>query len=82
MPVKHILNNYFVKAHSRRDRVCSLERTLVELHVREAHGDNVSQLIKDVQDKLELEHLHEAEGARIRAREQWAEEGETSSAYF
>ena len=31
---------------------------------------------------LELEHLHNAEGARVRAREQWAEEGETSSAYF
>ena len=31
---------------------------------------------------MEAEHLHRAEGARIRAWEQWAEEGETSSAYF
>ena len=70
------------QARSRRDRVCSLERNRADLHVREAQGDNVSQLIKEVKDKLELEHLHKADGARVRAREQWAEEGETSSAYF
>ena len=60
----------------------SLERNLADLRDREAQGDNVSQLIKEVKDKLELEHLHKAEGARVRAREQRAEEGETSSAYF
>ena len=70
------------KACSRRDRVRSLENELVRLHSREAQGDNVSHLIRDVKAQVELEHLHRAEGARIRAREQWAEEGETSSAYF
>ena len=70
------------KALSRRDRVRSLEHELVQLHSRETSGEQVSHLIKDVQTRLEAEHLHRAEGARIRAREQWAEEGETSSAYF
>ena len=69
-------------ASSRRARIRSLEGSLADLQVRETHGDDVSQLIKDIKDKLELEHLHAAEGARVRAREQWAEEGETSSAYF
>ena len=63
------------KASSRRDRVRSLESSLANLYVQEANGDDVSRLIKDVKEKLELEHLHAAEGARVRAREQLAEEG-------
>ena len=35
-----------------------------------------------MKEKLELEHSHAAEGAMVHAREQWAEEGKTSSAYF
>ena len=70
------------KAMSRRDRVRSLESELVQLHSREASGEQVSHLIKEAQAQLEIEHLYQAEGARIRAREQWAEEGETSSAFF
>ena len=69
------------KACCRRDRVRSLENGLLGLHCREAQGDNVSHLIQDVKAQVEVERLHRAEGARIRAREQWAEEGETS-AYF
>ena len=81
--LKHLLRQHSQdQARSRRDRVCSIERNLADLLVREAQGNNVLQLIKEVKDKLELEHLHKAEGARVRAREQWAEEGETSSAYF
>ena len=79
---KTLLCQYFrSKASSRRDRVRSLENELLRFHSREAQGDNVSHLIRDVKGQVELEHLHRAEGARIRAREQWAEEGETS-AYF
>ena len=70
------------KASSRRDHVRSLENELLRLHSREAQGDNVSHLIRDVKAQVELEYLHRAEDAHIRAREQLAEEGETSSAYF
>jgi len=81
--LKHLLRTYSRdKALSRRQRVRHLEQDLADLHSREARGDGVSHLIKDVKAQLELEYLHQAEGARIRAREQWAEEGETSSAYF
>ena len=72
--LKSLLHQYSRnKAMSRRDRVRSLERELVQLHSREASGEQVSHLIKDVQTQLEVEHLHRAEGARIRAREHWAE---------
>ena len=70
------------KVCSRRQRVAQLEQDLAQLHAREAQGEHVSSLIKTTKDLLELEHLHAAEGARVLAREQWAEEGETSSAYF
>ncbi len=81
--VKHLLcNSSREKAKVRRSRVSSLERDVNELSEREAKGEDVSGLLKEAKDALELEHLHVAEGARIRAKEQWAEEGETSSAFF
>ena len=81
--VKHLLRNSSrEKAKVRRSRVSSLERDVNELAEREAKGEDVSGLLKEAKDALELEHLHVAEGARIRAKEQWAEEGETSSAFF
>ena len=55
------------KACSRRNRVTLLENDLAQLHVRENQGENVSHLIKDVKAQLELEHLHAAEGERVRA---------------
>ena len=70
------------KACSRRSRIKSLENTLYHLSRRQSKGDDVAQLIKEVREELELEHIHAAHGAQVRAREQWAEEGETSSAYF
>jgi hypothetical protein len=59
-----------------------LESTLEQLHQRVANGEDVAHLIKEARDKLELKHHYAAEGAHIRGREQWAEEGETSSAFF
>ncbi len=35
-----------------------------------------------MKEELELEHIHAVHGTRVRACEQWAEEGETSSAYL
>lgn len=70
------------QASSRRSHVKSLEHTLFFLNKRQASGEDVTQFIKEVNDELELEHLHIAHGARIRAREKWAEEGERSTSYF
>ena len=39
-------------------------------------------MLADAKRDLELEHMHLARGARIRARARWAEEGEVSTSYF
>jgi hypothetical protein len=81
--LKKIMKRYSrEKAVSRRARISSLENTLYHLNRRANNGDDVSQFIKETKTLLELEHIHHAEGVRLRAKEQWAEEGETSSAYF
>ncbi|CAB3997114.1 Hypothetical predicted protein [Paramuricea clavata] len=69
-------------ARARRARIKSLENTLFHLHHRQQNGEDVSAWLNEAKTDLELEHLHVANGARIRSREQWAEEGETSSSYF
>ena len=69
-------------ARVRRARIKSLENTLFHLHRRQQNGEDVSVWLNEAKTDLELEHLHAANGARIRSREQWAEEGETSSSYF
>ena len=57
--LKSLLRQYSRnKAMSRRD--CD---ELVQVHSREASGEQVSHLIKDVETQLEIEHLHRAEGA-------------------
>ncbi len=67
--VKHLRNSAREKAKVRRSRVSSLERDVNELSEREAKGEDVSGLLKEAKDALELEHLYVAEGARIRAKE-------------
>ncbi|CAB4041209.1 Hypothetical predicted protein, partial [Paramuricea clavata] len=66
------------KARSRRGRISSLENTLYHLSRREQNGDDVARFIKETKDLLELEHQHRADGAKLRAKEQWAEEGSLS----
>ena len=70
------------KARYRRARISSLENTLYHLSRREQNGDDVARFIKETKDLLELEHQRRADGAKLRAKEQWAEEGELSSSYF
>jgi exonuclease III len=81
--IKHLSRAFSKqKAHARRQRIKSLEHTLFHLTRRQREGEDVHDLLQDVKADLELEHQHAAQGARIRSREQWAEEGETSSSYF
>ena len=81
--ITHLSRTFSKKqAHTRRNRIKSLEITLFHLTRRQRAGEDVHDLIQDVKTDLELEHQHAAQGARIRSREQWAEEGETSSSYF
>ncbi len=70
------------QAISRRARISSLENTLYHLTRRENNGDDIATFIKETKDLLDLELLHRAQGAKVRAKERWAEEGETSSRYF
>jgi hypothetical protein len=70
------------KARARRVRIKSLENCLFHLERRKHNGDDVDALISQTKTDIELELLHTAAGAKICAKEKWAEEGETSSKYF
>lgn len=81
--LKHLTRQYSKRrARSRRSRIRSLENTLFHLQRRLDSGEDVLPFINETKMELELEHMHAAEGAKIRAREKWAEEGETSSSFF
>ena len=82
--LKKLIQRYSSRhsAVARRARISSLENTLYHLTRRENDGEDVSRLIKETKDLLDLEHLHSSQGVKIRVREQWAEEGETSSYFF
>ena len=81
--IKHLTRSYCSKrARASRSRCKSLENTLIHLERRRRNGEDVDAWITETRSNLELEHLNIADGARICAREQWAEEGETSSSYF
>ena len=81
--VKYLSQTYSRElAHGRRHRFESLEHTLFHLQRRQRDGQDVTALLADAKRDLETEHSHLAHGARIRARERWAEEGESSTSYF
>ena len=69
-------------ALSHRNQYDALNEQLRNLHSRSNAGEDVSVQLKQVEDSLYAHHLRKAEGARLRARERWAEEGEISSRYF
>ena len=81
--MKILIRDYSRKqARTFRQRIASFERTLCFLHRRAEDGEDVAQELADTKQELEELHRQRAQGCRIRARIQWAEEGETSSSYF
>ena len=81
--IRSMSRHYSVRrARKRQSRIKSLEHSLFHLDRRKRNGEDVSVLINEAKSTLEMEHIHVATGAKIRARERWAEEGETSSSYF
>lgn len=81
--LKHLVRQYSKrKARLRRSKVQSLENTLFHLRRRQTSGEDVTGFIKETKIDLELEYAHAAAGAKVRSREKWAEEGETSSSFF
>ena len=70
------------RARRHRSRLRSLENTLYHLDRRSKQGDDVHAWITEIKAEIEVEHLRSANGARVRSREQWAEEGERSTGYF
>ena len=81
--LKRLMKRYSrEQAISRRARISSLENTLYHLTRHENNGDDVATFIKETKDLLDLELLHRAQGAKVRAKERWAEEGETSRYFF
>lgn len=65
-----------------RRNLQSLHCTLTHLQRRQDSGENVTSLLHDTKTNLEEAYRLQARGARIRAQVQWAEEGESSNAYF
>ena len=71
------------KAVRERSRKAFLTRQLRDLqHLFEAGDQSAFTQLCAVQQELRGIAMHEARGAQVRARCQWAEEGETSSSFF
>ena len=71
------------KAAQKRSHKSSLLKRMQELQALFEAGDQASFVVLcAVQQELHSIALHEARGAQVRARCQWAEEGETSSSFF
>ena len=70
-------------AMDRRHHKSFLSRQMHQLQRLFEAGDKSAFLkLCEVQEELRGIALHEAKGAQVRARCQWAEEGETSSSFF
>ncbi len=70
-------------AMDRRQHKSSLTRQMHKLQrLFEARVASAFAKLCEVQEELRGIALHEAQGAQVRARCQWAEEGETSSSFF
>lgn len=81
--LKEIIRDYSKKkAKARSSELCDLNDRLRQLHVRQDNGEDVARLIQDVKSDIEVHHVHLSRGAKIRAKETWAEEGERSTHYF
>ena len=71
------------KAADQRSKKTSLTRQMHQFKRSFDRGDQTAfGKLCDVQQELRGIALHEARGAQVRARCQWAEEGETSSSFF
>ena len=71
------------KEIGRRQHKSLLHKQMHELqHLFELGDPSAFAKLCEVQEELRGIALHEAKGAQVRARCQWAEEGETSSSFF
>ena len=70
------------KAKDRRKSIKSLNATIFHIQRRIENGEPLLDMLNDVKAELELELLTEASRAQLRARIQWAEEGESSTSFF
>jgi endonuclease/exonuclease/phosphatase family metal-dependent hydrolase len=71
------------KKKESKNRKNELEKELDNLEKLECqNNDNIFMQIDTIKEELEAIYKEEAQGAIIRSRTQWAEEGEKSTAYF
>ena len=81
--LKSIIRDFcYRKAKKRREKIKSLNATLYHIQRRIDAGEQLLNLLTEVQKELDNELCVEARGAQLRARIQWAEEGESSTAFF
>ena len=81
--IKSFIRNYSCrKARKHRESIRSLNAALFHIQRRINQGEPLTDLLNDVKKELEIELLTDAKGAQLRARMQWAEEGEATTSYF
>ena len=81
--LKRLIRKYSrAKASEHKQKVKMLNSSIYHAQRRIDNGEQLHGLLEDVKAELAAELLKEAQGAQLRASTQWAEEGESSSAYF
>ena len=81
--LKKILQKYSREVQNRNQKYHTLQTKLTNLQCQHDAGDaSVSLDIEATTKELQQLFTYTANGARIRARRQWAEVGETSSKFF
>ena len=81
--LKRLIRKYSrAKASEHKQKVKMLNAAIYHAQRRIDNGEQLHGLLEDVKAELATELLVEAQGAQLRASTQWAEEGESSSAYF
>ena len=81
--LKDIIRRYGRSQSSEhKQKMIMLESSLYHVDRRIRNGAPLRSVRTEIEQDLQAELLREAKGAQLRARVQWAEEGETSSKYF
>ena len=70
------------KSQQQRRKIKSLNATVEHVQRRIDNGEQLPGLLEEVRAELASELLTEAKGAQLRAATRWAEDGESSTAYF
>ena len=81
--IKRLIRRFLrEKFQQQRHKIKSLNATIKRVQRRINNGEQLPGLLEEVRAELTSKLLTEAKGAQLRAATQWAEERESSTAYF